>query len=176
MNQSNNPSSSQGEPQPNLQALIDERTAELMMVISRLEQAQEDLRLQARAIQQLSTPVVQIWDGILLVPLVGSIDDRRAQQLIETLLVTISERSAETVIIDITGVSTVDTAVANYLIRTVKAARLLGAHPMLVGISAEVAQTLVTLGVDLREIETSADLQRGLQRAFEAIGLQLGNR
>jgi rsbT co-antagonist protein RsbR len=156
-----------------LEVLVEQRTQEMRRAVEDLQQAQRAMRDQARAIEELSTPVVQLWKGILMVPLVGSIDDRRAQRLVETLLTAISEHEADTVLLDITGVTTVDTVVANHLIRTIQAARLLGAHPMLVGISAEIAQTLVTLGVDLSTIPTSANVEQGLQASFRTIGLRI---
>lgn len=126
---------------------------------------QEKLRLiqqQQEALLELSTPVIQIWQGILIVPLIGTIDSRRAAQIMESVLEEITQTEAEQVIIDITGVPVVDTEVANHLLKTIQATRLLGAECMLVGISSQIAQTLVTLGVDLNEMITYAKLEKGL--------------
>jgi rsbT co-antagonist protein RsbR len=153
-----------------LEVLVEQRTLALRSAVKEIEEAHVSLREQAAAIQELSTPVVQLWDGILMAPLVGYIDDRRAELLSERLLGAITERRAEIVLLDITGVSRMDAAVANHLVRIVHAARLLGARAVLVGISPAIAGTLVALGVDLGAIDTSADLQRGLARAFQYIG------
>lgn len=164
----------EAERQEALEVLVEQRTSALRSVVAELEEAHENLREKAAEIQELSTPVVQLWNGILMAPLVGYIDDTRAQLLVERLLGAITERSAEIVLLDITGVARMDADVANHLIRIVHAARLLGARALLVGISPAIAGTLVGLGVDLSEIETSADLQRGLSRAFHYIGLHVG--
>lgn len=125
------------------------------------------------AIRRLSTPVVDIWDGILLLPVIGVVDSDRSQQMMEQLLNGIVERQARVVIIDVTGVPTLDTAVADHLIKTTRAASLLGARTMLVGMSPEVAQTVVRLGVSMTDMEAHADLRRGLEHALEALGHQI---
>lgn len=154
-----------------LEVQVEQRTRELSSTIERLEQAQSHMQSQALTIQRLSIPIVQLWDGILMVSLIGELDSQRAQQLIETLLDAISQRRARFVLLDITGVSVVDSGVADSLIRTVQAVKLLGAQAILVGISPEVAQSLVTLQVDLGAITTCSDLGQGLKRAFQAMGL-----
>ncbi len=126
---------------------------------------------QEAKIRAMSTPVIPLHTGILLLPLVGAIDPDRVSHITETLLARISAEQASVVIIDITGVPVVDTAVGNYLIQATRAARLLGTHVILVGINAEIAQTIVQLGLDLSEIETMANLQRGLEVAFRFSGL-----
>lgn len=161
------------ERQQELAAVVEQRTSELRVTIERLEQAQAALQAQAATIQQLSIPIVQVWDGILLVSLVGHIDGQRAQHLIEMLLESIRDRRARMVLLDVTGVTIMDTAVASYLLRTVQAVKLLGAQTMLVGISPQIAQTLVTLGVDLGGMVAAADLQQGLQTAMAKIGLSV---
>jgi len=117
---------------------------------------------QARAIDELSTPVIQIWDDILAMPLIGEIDTARAKSIMENLLKAIIDTKSTNVILDITGVPIVDTGVAERLIKTVEAARLLGANCVLTGIRPEVAQTIVLLGVNLGEIVTKATLRAGL--------------
>jgi anti-anti-sigma regulatory factor len=128
--------------------------------------AQAEIASQQAVIATLSSPVIQVWQGILTVPLVGSIDSNRAIAITENLLHTIAERHAQCVILDITGVPIVDTLVAQYLINTAHACRLLGCDVVLVGVGVEMAQTLVQLGVDLRTLITLADLQAGVRWAF----------
>lgn len=128
-----------------------------------LRQSQETIiRQQASALMELSTPLIPISDRTLLLPLVGALDSRRAQQVMETLLEGIAEYGAESVILDITGVPLVDTHVAAVLLQAARAVRLLGARVMLTGIRPEVAQSIVGLGVDLSSIETRASLQDGI--------------
>ncbi|ACL24816.1 PAS domain-containing protein [Chloroflexus aggregans] len=128
----------------------------------RLQMQEEVIAAQERALRELSTPLVPISERAVALPLVGSIDQRRANLIIETLLEGVSNRGTEVVIIDITGVNTVDTFIADALIRAARAVRLLGAHVILTGISPEVAQTVVSLGADLSVFETRATLQDGI--------------
>jgi rsbT co-antagonist protein RsbR len=130
---------------------------------------EEIIRKQASAIMDLGTPVVEVWDGILLLPIVGIIDTQRSQKIMESMLEQIVASGASMVLIDITGVSVVDTAVAGHLIQTFQAARLLGAEVVLCGISSKVAQTMVQLGVDLGEMTTRASLAKGLKHALALI-------
>ncbi|MFL5800348.1 MAG: STAS domain-containing protein [Roseiflexaceae bacterium] len=128
--------------------------------------AQAEIASQQAMIETLSSPVVQVWQGILTVPIVGSIDSRRAIAITENLLHTITRQRAQCVILDITAVPIVDTRVAQYLIDTAHACRLLGCDAVLVGIGVEIAQTLVQLGVDLTTLVTLANLQAGVAWAF----------
>ncbi|MCS6842600.1 MAG: PAS domain-containing protein [Roseiflexus sp.] len=148
-----------------------------------LEQSREQLRATVeeqerliQAIREMSTPVVPIYDEIIVLPLVGSIDSRRSAQIMEALLNGIQHYAAEIAIIDITGVSVVDTSVANHLIQTTRAASLLGAHCVLVGISAEVAQAMVHLGIDLSAVVTRSNLQAGIEYALDRLGKQITTR
>jgi ribose transport system substrate-binding protein len=127
---------------------------------------QEIIRAQRSMIQELSTPIIPISDKILVLPLIGTIDSARAQQIMETMLGAISTHQAAVLIIDITGVAMVDTGVAHYLLQAARAAQLLGTRVILVGISPEVAQTVVQLGVDLSSIPTYSSLQHGLEHAM----------
>jgi rsbT co-antagonist protein RsbR len=120
---------------------------------------------QQEALRELSTPVLQVRDKMLLLPIVGVVDSHRAQQLTEHLLRAIRDNRARVVVLDITGVPAVDSRVANHLVQTVEAARLMGARAIVTGLSAEVAQTLVTLGVELGKLNTVGDLQGGLEEA-----------
>ena len=130
----------------------------------------EQLIAQQQTIRELGTPILPLYEGILVMPLVGAIDSFRAGQMMEKLLTTIAERQSDIVIIDITGVPVIDTAVANYLLQTVRAAQLLGARIIMVGISPEIAQTIVQLGVDLSKMTVSATLQSGLELALRYAG------
>lgn len=129
---------------------------------------------QAALLDRVAMPVIQIWQGILLMPLVGEINDRRAAQALESLLQAIGQRGAEFVILDITGVPGIDTAVARHLVRAVQAAELLGCRSVMVGIGPEIARTLVGLGVDFSRITTQGTLQSGLAYAMSRLGAQRG--
>jgi rsbT co-antagonist protein RsbR len=131
------------------------------------------IRDQQRSIMELSTPVVELWHGILALPIVGTVDSLRTQQIMENLLQRIVDTGAQMVLIDITGVPVVDTMVAKHLLQTVTATRLLGAEAILVGISPRIAQTLVHLGVDLGAVTTRATLARGLELALTKTGQQV---
>ena len=134
---------------------------------------QEVIEAQRRAIQELSTPVIPVIERIIVMPLIGTIDTLRAGDIMHVLLQGIREHRARVVILDITGVPLVDTAVANHLIKTMQAARLKGARTIITGISDAVAETLVDLGVDWSDFETLADLQTGLIAALNSVGLKL---
>jgi rsbT co-antagonist protein RsbR len=125
---------------------------------------------QKEALEELSTPVLQIRKEILILPMVGAIDERRAQLLTETLLKAIRDRRAKVVVMDITGVSTVDSRVANHLLKTVDASRLMGATAIVTGLSPEIAQTLVTIGVDLSKFNSVGDLEEGISEAERLLG------
>lgn len=131
---------------------------------------EEVIRQQAKAIGELSTPVVELWEGILLLPVVGVLDTERSQQIMETLLGKIVETGADVVLMDITGVPLVDTAVARHILQTVEAAKLLGAETIICGISSRVAQTVVHLGVDLGTVVTRSSLAKGLKLAMTKTG------
>jgi rsbT co-antagonist protein RsbR len=119
---------------------------------------QEVIQRQQQELLELSTPVVQLWSGILALPLVGTLDSARTQVVMESLLQAIVQHSAAIAIIDITGVPTVDTLVAQHLLKTVAAARLMGADCIISGIRPQIAQTVIHLGVDLSEVSTKATL------------------
>jgi rsbT co-antagonist protein RsbR len=131
---------------------------------------------QRRTIMELETPVIQVWEGILAIPLVGTLDTARAQQMTETLLERVVETGSEIGIIDITGVPIVDTAVAKHLLETVAAARLLGGEALIVGLTTRIAMTLVQLGVDLSGVTTRTTMAKGLSLAFRRLGLDVVRR
>ncbi len=119
---------------------------------------------------ELSTPVVKLWDGILALPMIGTLDSARTQVVMETLLQRILETGAEVAIIDITGVPTVDTLVAQHLIKTVTAARLMGADCIISGVRPQIAATIVHLGVDLSDVVTKATLADAFRTALRRLG------
>jgi rsbT co-antagonist protein RsbR len=128
---------------------------------------------QAEAMLELSTPVVRLWDGIIAVPLVGTLDSARTQLVMERLLDALVTTGAEHAVIDITGVPTVDTEVAQHLLKTVMAARLLGANCTICGIRPQIAHTIVSLGIEFGDIATKASLADALAHAFRGAGLKV---
>ncbi len=122
------------------------------------------------AIRELSTPVIRVHHRVLLLPLVGTVDSHRAAQIMETLLLRVVDEQARAVIVDIAGVPTVDTMVADHLLKTTEAVRLLGAETILTGISAQIARTVVQLGVDISSMHTRARLEDGIELALGLLG------
>lgn len=128
---------------------------------------------QRDSMTNMSTPVVRLWDQVLALPLVGVMDSQRAQQAMEIVLETVIEEKAKVVIIDITGVALVDSLVANHLAQTLSAIRLVGAEGVLTGINADVAQTLVKLGVEVSSMSTRGTLAEGLHYALRKLGMEI---
>jgi rsbT co-antagonist protein RsbR len=128
------------------------------------------------AIRELSTPVIKVHDGILLLPLVGALDSLRAQQVMESVLLKVVEEQALCLIMDIAGVPVVDTKVADHLVKTTAAVRMLGAQTILTGISAEVARTMVQLGVDISQMHTLSRLSKGIELALSMVGKSIQTR
>lgn len=135
--------------------------------------AQTIVRHQA-AIRELSTPVIRVHDRVLLLPVVGTIDSYRAQQIMETVLLRVTEDQARVVIVDIAGVPVIDTKVADHLLKTTAAVRLLGAKTILTGISAQIARTIVQLGVDISAMDTRSRLADGIELALDMVGKAIG--
>jgi rsbT co-antagonist protein RsbR len=133
--------------------------------VSFVEERERVIREQQDAIRELSTPVLQVRDRLLILPIIGVLDSARARQLTEQLLAAIRDNRARVVVIDVTGVATIDLTVANNLVQAVEASRLMGASAILTGVSSRIAQTLVDLGVDLGAMQTVGDLQGGLEHA-----------
>ncbi len=131
------------------------------------------VRQQQEAIRELSTPVLQVREGLLILPIIGLIDSQRARQITEQLLRGIRTNRAKAVVVDITGVPAVDSKIANHLIQTGEAARLMGARVIVTGLSPEVAQALVTIGMDLTRLKTIGDLQGGIEEADKILGYQV---
>ncbi|MGH2704047.1 MAG: STAS domain-containing protein [Actinomycetota bacterium] len=128
---------------------------------------------QGEAIRELANPVLQLRQGLLILPIIGVIDTQRAREITEHLLEAIRSRRARVVVIDITGVADVDSKVANHLVQTVEASRLMGARVIVTGLTAEVAQTLVALGADLSKLHTVGDLEGGIEEADRLLGYRL---
>jgi len=131
------------------------------------------IKQQQEALMELSTPVIKVWDKVLTVPLIGTLDSERTKLVMETLLQKIVDTQSVVVILDISGIPTVDTLVANHLIRTVTAAGLLGAKCITTGVSSKIAQTLVHLGVDLSGLITRPSMSDGIAMAFEILNLKV---
>jgi anti-anti-sigma regulatory factor/HAMP domain-containing protein len=147
-----------------LEQKVRERTADLDMAVTRMEQLLGTQQELLRTLREVSTPIIPVIDGVLAAPLIGQIDDQRAEHMTRDLLARIERERARTVLLDITGVPVIDTRVAQTLLRVVSASRLLGAEVVLVGVAPEVAQTIVTLGLDLGNLRTAADLRSAIEQ------------
>jgi rsbT co-antagonist protein RsbR len=143
------------------------------VAVSFVEERERVIRQQQDALRELSTPVLQVRERLLILPIIGILDTQRAQQLTEQLLRGIRTHRAKVVVIDITGVPEIDEAVANHLVQTVDASRLMGAGVIVTGLSSDIAQTLVTIGVDLSKITTVGDLQGGIEEAERVLGFKV---
>ena len=143
------------------------------VAVSFVQERERIIRQQQEAIRELSTPVLQVRERLLILPIIGVIDPQRARQVTEQLLRGIRANRAKVVVIDITGVPAVDSTVANHLVQTVDASRLMGATVIVTGLSSEIAQTLVTIGVDLSKMKTVGDLQGGIEEAERLLGYKV---
>ncbi|HEX2270079.1 MAG TPA: PAS domain S-box protein [Pyrinomonadaceae bacterium] len=150
--------------------------AQVTRDITERRRHEEALARQAREILEISTPVVQVWDGILLVPLIGTLDSQRTQQVMEKLLTAIADTNSPVALLDITGVPTIDTQTARHLVETVTAVRLLGAEVLLTGVRPAIAQTLVHLGIELSGVITRSSLASGLKQALEMLAQERGSQ
>jgi rsbT co-antagonist protein RsbR len=165
-------------------ALADTTTAAMELIdalgmhtISAFQQSREGvITRQQEELLELSTPVVKLWDGVLALPMIGTLDSARSQTVMESLLQRIVETGAEVAIIDITGVPTVDPLVAQHLLKTVAAIRLMGADCIISGMRPQIAQTIVHLGIDLRGITTKATLADALSVALARAGLTVAKQ
>jgi rsbT co-antagonist protein RsbR len=128
---------------------------------------------QSQSLIAMSTPVTAIWRGVLLLPIVGVVDSKRAQEIMNAMLTKIAEAQSKVIILDISGVAVVDTAVANHLIKITKATRLMGCECTISGVSPAIAQTIVELGIDVGEVHTTNTLRDALQQAFQKVGLSI---
>jgi rsbT co-antagonist protein RsbR len=146
-------------------------TLKLVLMQIALGEGQELIARQRQQLMELSTPVIKLWDGVVAVPLIGTLDSARSQVVMENLLSTIVDQHASVAILDITGVPTVDSLVAQHLMKTVQAARLIGAECVLSGIRPAIAQTVVQLGIDLSGVVTKAGLADALAYALRRRGV-----
>lgn len=155
--------------------VYDPPAGRLTMAVSEslVQERERVIRLQQEAIRELSTPVLPVRERLLILPIIGVIDPMRARQLTEQLLCGIRANRAKVVVMDVTGVPAIDRIVANHLVQTVEAARLLGAIVIVTGLSPEIAQTLVAIGEDLGKMNTVGDLQEGLEEAERLLGYQV---
>src|SRR6059058_824418 len=138
-----------------------------------VQERERVIRQQQEAIRELSTPVLQVRERLLILPIIGVLDGQRARQLTEQLLRGIRDNRAKVVVIDITGVATIDSTVANHLVQTVEASRLMGASVIITGLSSEIALTLVTIGLDLSKMNAVGDLQGGIEEAERLLGYEV---
>ena len=144
-----------------------------MVAVSFVQERERVIRDQQEAIRELSTPVLKVRERLVILPIIGILDRPRARQLTEQLLKGIRAHRAKVVVIDITGVPDVDESVANSLVQTVDASKLMGASVIITGLSSEIAETLVTIGVDLSKMDTVGDLQEGIEEAERLLGFQV---
>lgn len=154
-----------GQPQA-VAGIIRDMSEQIRSEEERIAMQEQVIAAQRAALRELSTPLIPLADGLVVMPLIGSMDSARAQQVMETLLEGVATRGADTAILDITGLQIVDTQVANALVRAAQAVKLLGAQVVLTGIRPEVAQTLVGMGADLSSIVTLGSLQSGIAYAL----------
>ena len=141
--------------------------------VSFVQERERIIRQQQEAIRELSTPVLQVREQLLILPIIGVLDSQRARQLTEQLLRAIRANRAKVVVIDITGVPTIDSTVANHLVQTVDASGLMGASVIITGLSSEIALTLVTIGLDLSKMNAVGDLQGGIEEAERLLGYEV---
>lgn len=137
---------------------------------------EEVIRRQQQEMMELSTPVIRVWEGILAIPLIGTLDSSRTQMIMENLLQTIVDTNSKIAILDITGVPTVDTQTAQHLIKTVAAARLMGAECIISGIRPQIAQTIVHLGIEITDVSTKASMADAVQMALNLQGWQIARK
>ena len=147
----------------------------LEYILDITEKVRDEKRLeeQSRTIREISTPTIELWDRVLVLPVVGVIDSMRAQQMTDTMLTKIKETSAKVIILDIQGVAAVDTAVANHLIKITKATRLMGCQCIVSGISAAVANTIVQLGIEMGDVKTNSTLRDALEDSFTMMNFEV---
>jgi rsbT co-antagonist protein RsbR len=146
-----------------------EKEEKLVMQRRQLEERLATIEEQAKAIRDMSTPVLEVWDDVLVVPVIGVVDTERGAEIMESVLQRLSTAQARFVVVDVTGVPMLDDRAADHLLSVVKAASLLGARCVLTGVSPAVAQTVVSLGVDLTKVVTLRNLKAGLRHCLEAL-------
>jgi rsbT co-antagonist protein RsbR len=166
-----------GEAQAAMQSITKLVAFDMALAIDTYNAAYLDtMARQQAAIRELSTPVIRVYERVLLLPVVGTVDSHRAEQIMEQLLLRVVEEQARVIIVDIAGVPVVDTRVADHLIKTTAAVRLLGAETILTGISAHVARTIIQLGVDITGMHTLTRLADGIELALGIVGREIRAR
>lgn len=148
-------------------------TLGLILLDAALAASRDTIASQSEQLAELSTPVVKLWEGVLAIPLIGTLDSMRSQTATESLLQAIADQQARVAILDITGVPMVDTMVAQHLLKTALAARLMGAECVISGIRPQIATTMVQLGIDLGEVATRAKLSDAFAYALDKLGLEI---
>lgn len=157
-----------------LKALMKQVHMDTAVVVETYSQhVNETIALQTKSLMEMSTPVTQIWSGILLLPIVGIVDSKRAQDIMNAALERIAETQARVFIMDISGVAVVDTAVANHLIKITKATRLMGCSCTISGVSPAIAQTIVELGIEVGTVKTTGTMKDALSDAYSRLGLEI---
>ena len=159
-----------------LELRVEERTAEARKAAEEAEAAREEVERQSQAMMEMSTPVIRLWQGIVLVPLIGVLDTRRSAQMNERLLQAVVESGAKVAILDVTGVPVIDTSVARHIITAVNSAKILGAEVVVTGFSPDAAQTLAQLGVDFSQLRTRGSLRAGVADALRIMGTKVIER
>jgi len=148
----------------------------LMALKVHISHQAEVIAQQREEMEELSAPVIRLWDGILALPIIGTLDSLRTQRMMETLLEEVRRVDAEVVVLDVSAVPVIDTATAQHLVRSTRAVRMMGADCIISGVRPQIAQTMVTLGIDLGEVETRSSVASALQAAFEKRGFLLEKR
>ena len=138
-----------------------------------LKQKESTIKAQEEEIKQTSTPIAEIWDGVLTLPIIGSLDSSRTMSIMEKLLTRIESDRAKVVVIDVTGVMAIDSQVAHHLIQMIRAISLMGAYPVLTGIRPDIARALTNLDIELGNVSTRATLSDGLKEAFQILGIKV---
>jgi len=144
--------------------------------ITEQKKMREALQQRAQEILEVSTPVLQVWEGVVVAPFIGTLDTRRAQQFMERLLARVVETNSSVALLDVTGVPSVDTRTAQHLIETISAVRLMGAQAVLTGVRPAIAQTLAHLGINLADVVTRSSLAAGLRVALDILNLKISSR
>jgi len=144
--------------------------------ITEQKRLREELTRRAKEILEVSTPVLQVWEGVLVAPFIGTLDTQRAQQFMECLLDRIVETNSSVALLDVTGVPAIDTRTAQHLIETITSVRLLGAQAVLTGVRPAIAQTLAHLGINLADVVTRSSLSAGLRVALDVLSLKISSR
>lgn len=151
---------------------------ELMMVVFReyLQEKENAISAQEQALRETSTPITEIWDGVLTLPIIGALDSSRTMLVMEALLNRIATDHAKVVVMDLTGVKNIDSQVSHHLIQMVRAIQLMGSEAIITGIRPEIARALISLNIDMSDVTTRASLSDGLKEAFRRMGIHVGQK